>query len=134
METESWRIKIHRWFCGAKNKNLKGTLIGVLPKIIIWRVWTRRCEAQMEDKMDPWAIVWLSVRLQKSKLVDSHLYISPKEEQILEAFQVTPNVSITTVHIMFSWKNQRIDGLSLILMVPTEATWGLVVEEKYSGL
>lgn len=86
---ESWKIKINRLFCGAKENSLKGMLMRLILIIITWRLWNRRCKARMEDKLDSRDIVWISVRYWSSKLLaNSKLYISSKETKILVDFHV----------------------------------------------
>ncbi|KAF5444598.1 hypothetical protein F2P56_033719 [Juglans regia] len=40
------------WFRRASNASQAGVILGVLPIVISWRLWTRRCKARMEGKME----------------------------------------------------------------------------------
>lgn len=58
LDLEPWKVKVHRWLCGARKSNLKGMLMGLILVIIIWRLWI----ASMEDKRATSNMVWATIR------------------------------------------------------------------------
>lgn len=58
----SWREIIAGWFNRAKKSTKMGNLMGLLPSIITWRLWTRRCKARMDGIEESVDIVWRSIK------------------------------------------------------------------------
>ncbi|KAF5459726.1 hypothetical protein F2P56_019648 [Juglans regia] len=48
----NWYETCLSWFRRASNASQTGVILGVLPTVISWRLWTRRCKARMEGKME----------------------------------------------------------------------------------
>lgn len=74
---------------GKKIINL-GMLMGMLPIIIIWRLWHRRSKVRMEAKMETGESVWISVRFWILKLLlDTQLYTAPKDDYLFDTFHLS---------------------------------------------
>ncbi|KAF8406683.1 hypothetical protein HHK36_008774 [Tetracentron sinense] len=58
----SWWSRVFQWWSYAKNSTTRGTLIGILPCVITWRLWLRRCKARMEGIQETVEGVWLAVK------------------------------------------------------------------------
>ncbi|KAG2411216.1 hypothetical protein I3760_Q020700 [Carya illinoinensis] len=81
VENEPWRVKISRWYRVAKKSTQKGTVIGLLPAVITWRLWLRRCKARMDGEHELGEAMWLLVRSWLAKIasgVTGLLYCSDK--------------------------------------------------------
>ncbi|KAF5447364.1 hypothetical protein F2P56_032920 [Juglans regia] len=57
-----WRETCLSWFRRASNSSQIGVILGLLPIIISWRLWGRRCSARMENKVETSQVVWLSIK------------------------------------------------------------------------
>ncbi|KAF5464702.1 hypothetical protein F2P56_014758 [Juglans regia] len=66
-----------------------GTVIGLLPAVITWRLWLRRCKARMEGDQESGETVWLFVRSWLAKIVDGMKgALSYTDHNLLEELQV----------------------------------------------
>lgn len=45
VESNPWKLKVHRWVCGARKINLKGVLMCLILVIITWRLWIAQHKA-----------------------------------------------------------------------------------------
>lgn len=70
MEAKHWRIKVHRWFKDAINSSVIGAMLDVIPMIITWSLWSRRCKAWMEDKMDSVDRLWTLLKQWITQIMD----------------------------------------------------------------
>lgn len=91
IETELWRVKISRWFCGANENSLPSIMHGLTPVIIPWNLWIRRCNACMDDKYEDDIGVWHSVKFWITKIADGFQgTIKAHQHYLLEDFKVKP--------------------------------------------
>ncbi|CAI9774048.1 unnamed protein product [Fraxinus pennsylvanica] len=52
LEAQSWWTRVNRWFTCAKYVSQREILIGLLPSLITWKLWGRRCKARMEGNRE----------------------------------------------------------------------------------
>ncbi|KAK2641265.1 hypothetical protein Ddye_023028 [Dipteronia dyeriana] len=64
----TWKAKISAWLICAKKSSLVGNLIGLLPSIITWCLWTRRCKVRMEELKISAIKVWTSMKMWLKKM------------------------------------------------------------------
>ncbi|XP_042939613.1 ent-kaurenoic acid oxidase 1-like [Carya illinoinensis] len=122
MEGRNWKDKVEIWFRRAKFSTQPGQLIGLLPRIITWKLWTRWCMARMEGKHESLLSVWNSIKywlglIGKNLKASSRL--SKRDEEILLMF----NIPIKHKHISYlpskwvkpkeGWHKLNVDGCSL---------------------
>lgn len=50
------------WFQKASNSSQTEVILGILPIIISWKLWGRRCSARIEGKLEYVQVVWLSIK------------------------------------------------------------------------
>ncbi|XP_035540358.1 uncharacterized protein LOC118344262 [Juglans regia] len=93
-----WKNRVAGWFSYAKKSSFKGTLVGLIPCIITWCLWKRRCKARMDGKYDSAVIVWRSVRVWIQSLANNINSVSPlsmHDLKILEDFNLErPHISM----------------------------------------
>ncbi|KAK3188861.1 hypothetical protein Dsin_028422 [Dipteronia sinensis] len=58
----SWKERVQLWFNRAGRPSQLGTLMGLIPCLVIWRLWRRRCVARVEGKLESISDVWLSIK------------------------------------------------------------------------
>ncbi|XP_042983381.1 uncharacterized protein LOC122312796 [Carya illinoinensis] len=58
---QRWRERVYAWFSRASRQSQLGMLLGLVPVIVTWRLWKRRCTARMEGKHEKLEVVWRSV-------------------------------------------------------------------------
>ncbi|TXG59223.1 hypothetical protein EZV62_013796 [Acer yangbiense] len=58
-----WKNRVTNWFYYARKSSIKGVLIGLLPCLITWCLWNRRCKARMEEVYQGADQIWRSVRV-----------------------------------------------------------------------
>lgn len=58
----SWREIVEQWFRRAKGNSHVGSLLGVLPSIVTWKLWNWRCAARMEGKVESLEGTWQSIK------------------------------------------------------------------------
>ena len=86
-----WKIKIKIWFHYAKNFSIKGTLIGLIPCLITWCLWKRRCKARMErvkeneEKMRRDVRFWMKVLVENLSSIHK---LSMHDIKIMEELQL----------------------------------------------
>lgn len=62
MRQMHWKARLLVWFRSSKKASVKGILTGLLPCLISWQLWMRRCKARMEGMQDSATRVWWSVK------------------------------------------------------------------------
>ncbi|XP_042983328.1 uncharacterized protein LOC122312726 [Carya illinoinensis] len=107
IEGSSWKQRVECWYRRAKNSNRPGQLLGLLPTIITWRLWRRRCKARMEGLMESVQQVWCSIKYWVSwiglKLKDVNV-LSRHDEGVLHCFNMPLNVTRKEFIIPVKWK------------------------------
>ncbi|KAK3230684.1 hypothetical protein Dsin_002565 [Dipteronia sinensis] len=58
----NWKERVQLWFNRVGRSSYLGTLIGLIPYLVIWRLWRRRCVATLEGKLESIFEVWLSIK------------------------------------------------------------------------
>lgn len=89
----TWKQNAEIWFRRASSSSQVGVIVGIIPIIITWRLWRRRCLARMEGILESHNTVvhsicgWLGslsqVAKQKNKL-------SRRDGLLLEALRIIP--------------------------------------------
>ncbi|KAK2647950.1 hypothetical protein Ddye_015439 [Dipteronia dyeriana] len=64
----TWKTIISAWLICAKKSSLVGNHIGLLPSIITWCLWTRRCKERIEGQKINTMEVWTSVKMWLKKM------------------------------------------------------------------
>ncbi|KAK1576349.1 hypothetical protein Q3G72_013142 [Acer saccharum] len=58
----SWKERVQQWFNRASRSSQLGNLMGLIPCLVIWRLWRRRCATRLEGKLESILDVWLSIK------------------------------------------------------------------------
>ncbi|KAK1549213.1 hypothetical protein Q3G72_006683 [Acer saccharum] len=58
----SWKERVQQWFNRAGRSSQLENLMGLIPCLVIWRLWRRRCAARIEGKLESISDVWLSIK------------------------------------------------------------------------
>lgn len=59
---QSWKERVQIWFNKASRYSQLRTLMGLIPCLVVWRLWRKRCVARMKGKLESSADVWLSIK------------------------------------------------------------------------
>lgn len=92
MQTSTWWAQVSSWFACAKKSSLKGSLVGMVPCLITWKLWHRRCKARMEGNLDNTQSVWFTVKFWLSRLageITKTGRLSFSDEQILTSLDIS---------------------------------------------
>ncbi|KAJ0029811.1 hypothetical protein Pint_13441 [Pistacia integerrima] len=87
----SWWSTVMQWLDVFKKLSHRGVLLSLIPSIITWHLWMRRCKARMENSAESVANVWLVVKVwirKISSLMVKQWPISARDEVILRALEV----------------------------------------------
>ncbi|XP_041027024.1 uncharacterized protein LOC121267244 [Juglans microcarpa x Juglans regia] len=123
LEGKPWKERVACWHRKASDSLFSGQLLGLLPSILIWRLWGRLCKARMEGVAEPAQSVWCSIRLWiswaalKIKEVKG---LTQRDEDVLRCFKLpcpsTQEKVATTAKrnpLKEGWVKLNIDGCSL---------------------
>ncbi|KAF8413601.1 hypothetical protein HHK36_001593 [Tetracentron sinense] len=102
----SWWSRVFQWWSYAKTSTTRGTLIGILPCVITWRLWLRRCKARMEGIQETVEGVWLAVKAclrNISGCMKNHGEVSSVDMAMLAALEVTNDLSFSISHQFREW-------------------------------
>ncbi|KAG2724482.1 hypothetical protein I3760_01G019600 [Carya illinoinensis] len=66
-----WFELVLMWFRHASTKSQVGNILGLIPSIIIWKLWQCRCKAQMEGKTISKEEIWRSICVWLRKVQNS---------------------------------------------------------------
>lgn len=55
---QSWKERVQPWFNRCVGKSQLGSLMGLIPCIVVWRLWRRCCVARMEGRSETVLDVW----------------------------------------------------------------------------
>ncbi|XP_042954647.1 uncharacterized protein LOC122291062 [Carya illinoinensis] len=135
----SWRQRVECWYRRAKNSTRSGQLLGLLPAIITWRLWGRRCKARMEGLMESVQQVWYSIKYWVSwialKIKDVN-FLTKQDEGVLHCFNMPINMMRHEIVIPVKWKSPKqgwvklnVDGCSLGNPGPSGAG-GIIRDDK----
>ncbi|KAG6624874.1 hypothetical protein CIPAW_16G056400 [Carya illinoinensis] len=119
----TWRERVECWLRRAKRSSCRGQILGILPIVITWRLWWRRCKASMEGSLDSIETVWISIKYWLSwvslKFKDQN-NISKRDEKVLQSLHLPfPNVRMRCDKIVrwekpkIGWCKLNVDGCSL---------------------
>ncbi|XP_042952180.1 uncharacterized protein LOC122289263 [Carya illinoinensis] len=113
MGFSSWRARISAWFCCAKRCFQRGILVGLLPSLITWRMWLRRCKARMEATYESPEPVWISIKFWLSQVSDNITKCSRLLESINVPIKQVVNRNIRVVKWLkpkLGWVKLNVDG------------------------
>lgn len=86
-----WKERVECWFHRAKRSSCSGQIIGILPIIITWRLWWRRCKARMEGFFESIDTVWISIKYWLSwlalKFKDQRIF-SKRDVEVLKSLHL----------------------------------------------
>ncbi|KAF8405073.1 hypothetical protein HHK36_009970 [Tetracentron sinense] len=100
----SWWSRVFQWWSYSKNSTTRGTLIGILPCVITWRLCLRRCKARMEGIQETVEGVWLAVKAclrNISGCMKKHGEVSSVDMAMLAALEF-----VTLVGIQCNYQHQ----------------------------
>lgn len=69
--TMPWKNRLTTWFSFARKSSISGILIGIMPCVITWGLWNRRCKVRMEGRNKNFDQVWRQIRYWVSALVEN---------------------------------------------------------------
>ncbi|XP_042964017.1 uncharacterized protein LOC122298309 [Carya illinoinensis] len=72
----TWKEQINFWFRRAGKSSQLRIIFGILPSIISWQLWNRRCKARVEDKVDSVQSVWYVVKLWIRRIMPLFMKVS----------------------------------------------------------
>ena len=58
----TWQEQVNFWFRRAGNSSYIRIIFGLIPSIVSWKLWARRCKARLEGKDDTSESVWSSIK------------------------------------------------------------------------
>ena len=58
---KQWFELVLMWFRPTSTKSQVGNILGLIPSIIIWKLWQCRCKARMEGKSISTEEIWRSI-------------------------------------------------------------------------
>ncbi|XP_035545929.1 uncharacterized protein LOC118348419 [Juglans regia] len=119
----NWKLHVSSWFRRAQSNSHMGIIICLLPVIITWRIWRRRCLARMEGKLENQDAVIKSIWIWIGTLCQAdgnHHSLSRYDAMILETLQIQPvplkerRCKLVKCHKLPSgWFELNTDGSSL---------------------
>ncbi|KAG6702808.1 hypothetical protein I3842_07G054300 [Carya illinoinensis] len=72
----TWTEQINFWFRRASKSSQVRIIFGILPSIISWKLWERRCKARYEEKANTVESVWHAIKLWLRRVVDQVMKVS----------------------------------------------------------
>lgn len=116
----TWKTRVSTWFYYAKKSSITGILIGLIPCLITWCLWKRRCKVRMEGKQENANQVWQAVRVWIN-LLGNKIVSVPKlfvhDRKILEEFRLKcpstckrPEKIVTRSRPPTGWMKINCDG------------------------
>ncbi|XP_040989024.1 uncharacterized protein LOC121236653 [Juglans microcarpa x Juglans regia] len=115
---QGWQQRVQVWFNRATRQSQLGTLLGLFPSVLVWRLWNRRCMARMEDRAESVREVWCSIKYWVPILASQIVKVqrlSIMDEYILRILNV-PIVEKSRVQIkVLRWVKPRLGCLKLNL-------------------
>lgn len=101
IEIEPWRVKISKWFIGARKPTFLGQLLWLFPMIITWRLWLHRCKAWMENAHESGESIWLAMQCWITHIVDGlQGMVPPRLNHIFSDLQVKSPTSSCLASLM----------------------------------
>ncbi|XP_042964784.1 uncharacterized protein LOC122299013 [Carya illinoinensis] len=105
-EGRSWKETIGSWFNTATKSSTMGNLIGIIPSIITWRLWLRRCKTRMEGSGESVEQVWRSIRFWITKIgekLKAGKKLKRRDEVILKELNVPPKMVTKRTPQVVKW-------------------------------
>ncbi|KAG2685838.1 hypothetical protein I3760_10G144400 [Carya illinoinensis] len=87
----TWKENLNLWFRRASRSSQMGVIMGILPTVITWKLWTRRCRSRMEGYVESMEEVWFVVRLWLMRLLketSSFRKLANEDKEILSAMNI----------------------------------------------
>ncbi|XP_042986314.1 uncharacterized protein LOC122314764 [Carya illinoinensis] len=119
----NWEQHVSSWFRRAKSSSQVGVIMGLMPVIITWRLWRRRCLARMEGSLESYDTVIKSISFWVRSLGlmgDKYYNLCRFDGMILEALRIrlVPLKERTCKVVQWhkpplGWFKLNIDGSSL---------------------
>ncbi|XP_035549712.1 uncharacterized protein LOC118349411 [Juglans regia] len=113
---QNWKDTVKRWFRRANNSSQVGIILGILPVIITWRLWRRRCLARMEGRFEPVSEIIHSVSRWISLICrDMHAssHISSFDLQVLKSLNVQAVLIPIRRCKTFTWNRPSVGWVKL---------------------
>ncbi|KAK0581732.1 hypothetical protein LWI29_017271 [Acer saccharum] len=101
-----WKNRVTNWFYYARNSSIKGVLIGLLPCLITWCLWNRRCKARMEGVYQGADQIWRSVRYWVRSLAEDKVSsrdLNSTDFFIMKELQIQHHKVFARPGKFFSW-------------------------------
>ncbi|KAG2667275.1 hypothetical protein I3760_15G106100 [Carya illinoinensis] len=91
-EFGSWVEMVATWYHRASKRSTCGLLFGIIPAIVAWVLWTRRCSARMEGRVESVEEMWRKVKFWIAKISEKargHQALSCQDERLLFDLNIT---------------------------------------------
>ncbi|KAK0580059.1 hypothetical protein LWI29_035797 [Acer saccharum] len=101
-----WKNRVTNWFYYARKSSIKGVLIGLLPCLITWCLWNRRCKARMEGVYQGADQIWRSVRYWVRSLAEDKVSsrdLNSTDFFIMKELQIQHHKVFARPGKFFSW-------------------------------
>lgn len=59
---QSWKERVQTWFNRVTRRSQLGTLMGLVPCVVVWRLWRRHCVARMKGCFETVMEIWGSIK------------------------------------------------------------------------
>lgn len=85
----SWVGMVSAWYHRATKRPVCGLLFGIIPAIVTWVLWTRRCTARMEGRTESVEVLWNKVKFWIAKISEKACdlqVLSGQDVQLLREF------------------------------------------------
>ncbi|XP_035541522.1 uncharacterized protein LOC118344586 [Juglans regia] len=72
----TWKEQINFWFRRAGKSSQLKIIFGILPSIVSWKIWDRRCKARFEDRVDSVQTVWHVIKIWIRQIISLVMRVS----------------------------------------------------------
>ncbi|CAI9756903.1 unnamed protein product [Fraxinus pennsylvanica] len=107
LEAQLWWTRVNRWFTRAKKVSQRVILIGLLPSLITWKLWGRRCKARMEGNRESAEEVWFAIKAWLRLLVEDIVKVSKlsnTNHEFLKALELLVVSKLSKPTLFVSWR------------------------------
>ncbi|CAI9759581.1 unnamed protein product [Fraxinus pennsylvanica] len=116
LEGQSWWSRVNRWFTCAKKVSQRGILIGLLPSLITWKLWGRRCKARIEGNRESVEKVWFAIKAWLRLLADDIVKVSKlsnTDHEFLKALELPLVSKVSKPTLFVSWRKPAVGWVKL---------------------
>ncbi|CAI9774666.1 unnamed protein product [Fraxinus pennsylvanica] len=113
---QGWWERVQLWCARAKRSTQLGCLLGMLPCLITWRLWVRRCRARMEGKNETVQEVVTSIKFwlqQMAYSIKKVRALSSHDARILSDLDIPCVMPRQRQTRMITWRRPRAGRVKL---------------------